>query len=259
MKNNYCVYVHTVPDGRRYVGITCNEPETRWNGGRGYKQNPLFFNAIMKYGWINITHEIVAENLTEQEASNKEDELIQLYKSDDVEHGFNNQTGGTRGFTHSAETRKRIGEISKARWQDPEYRKKLHDKQVIAQNSPEVKHRKSEYSKKRYHEDAEYRERFKQAAHNYLNSDEGKRRQSQKAKALWKDPTYRQTMHDAMSGDNNPSARGIAQYNLDGTLIAIYSTCKEGAEAVGVSRSSISSCARGRQKKAGGYIWKYAE
>ena len=259
MKNNYCVYIHTTPDGRKYVGITCNEPETRWDNGHGYKANTNFFNAIVKYGWINIQHEIIATNLTKDEASQKEGELIRSLKTDNIDYGFNNQTGGTRGFTHNAETRKRIAETSRERWQDPEYRNKLVEKQKTIQNQPEIKRRKSEYAKKRYYEDADYRERFKQAAHNYRNSDEAKHIQSERAKSLWQDPAYRQTMHDVMTGDNNPCARAIAQYSLDGTLIAIYSTCKEGADAVGVPRSSISSCARGRQKKAGGYVWRYTD
>lgn len=29
-ENNYCVYMHTlIQDGRKYVGITCQKPETR--------------------------------------------------------------------------------------------------------------------------------------------------------------------------------------------------------------------------------------
>ena len=74
--NTYCVYMHTTPSGKKYVGISKNNAVKRWDCGRGYQGNTHFFNAIMKYGWINIKHEILYKNLSEQEAKEKEIELI---------------------------------------------------------------------------------------------------------------------------------------------------------------------------------------
>lgn len=259
MESTYSVYIHTVPDGRKYVGITNRDPESRWLGGRGYKENNLFFSAIIEYGWANIEHEIIASGLTKEQASKIETELIQKYETEDIERGFNNTTGGVSGFTHSAETRKRIGEISREKWSDPEFRRKMIDIQKVAQSSPEVKRKKAEYSRKRYHEDSEYRNKFKRAQQEYVHSDKFRTEQSERSKAQWRDPIYRERMREAMSGDNNPSARPIAQYDVSGNLIAIYKTCKEGAEKAGISKGGISSCARGRQKTAGGYVWRYAD
>ena len=72
--NKYCVYKHTTPSGKVYIGITCRNPKTRWGYGSGYKSQ-VFDRAIKKYGWKNIKHEIVLTGLTEQEASAKEREL----------------------------------------------------------------------------------------------------------------------------------------------------------------------------------------
>ena len=36
--NNYCVYKHTSPSGKVYVGITKLKPKYRWNNGKGYKR-----------------------------------------------------------------------------------------------------------------------------------------------------------------------------------------------------------------------------
>ena len=77
----YCVYTHTAPDGRVYVGITSQKPEARWQGGNGYKNNSYFTRAIKKYGWENFKHEILFEGLTVDEAKTKEIELIAEYKS----------------------------------------------------------------------------------------------------------------------------------------------------------------------------------
>ena len=83
--NTYIVYKHTSPNDKIYIGISKNDPKYRWlSNGKGYKSQTVFFNAIIKYGWINFKHEILYTNLSEEEALNKEEELIRLYKSYDM-------------------------------------------------------------------------------------------------------------------------------------------------------------------------------
>ena len=43
--NNYCVYVHIVPNGKMYIGITGQKAEYRWDNGNGYKKTPQFWAA----------------------------------------------------------------------------------------------------------------------------------------------------------------------------------------------------------------------
>lgn len=47
---NYCVYLHTSPTNKYYVGITKQNPLKRWANGRGYCKNKHFYNAILKCG-----------------------------------------------------------------------------------------------------------------------------------------------------------------------------------------------------------------
>lgn len=95
MNTTYYVYVHTnQQNNKKYVGITCQQPEYRWNKGAGYKTQAKFYNAIKKYGWENFTHEILFENLTEPEAKEKEIELIDKYKTIDSNFGYNCTLGG---------------------------------------------------------------------------------------------------------------------------------------------------------------------
>ena len=90
MSNNYIVYIHISPSDKVYIGITAFDSKYRWlNNGRGYKNQTVFFNAIIKYGWINFKHEILYEGLTKEEALNKEEELIRKYKSYDRRYGYN--------------------------------------------------------------------------------------------------------------------------------------------------------------------------
>ena len=74
-----CVYKHTFPDGSVYIGKTDMEPEARWANGWGYKSSPAMFNAILKYGWDNVRHEILYDNLTHDEALELEKKTIKEY------------------------------------------------------------------------------------------------------------------------------------------------------------------------------------
>lgn len=94
---SYSVYKHTCPNGKIYVGITSKSPARRWESGCGYKDNEYFYRAIQKYGWANISHEILFGGLTKEEAEQKEIELIAQYKSNQREYGYNHSTGGEKG------------------------------------------------------------------------------------------------------------------------------------------------------------------
>lgn len=93
---NYSVYKLTFPDNKIYIGISIN-PKIRWSRGHGYKNNKIMDKEIKNVGWENITHEILFENLSKEEANNKEKELIKFYNSTNKEKGFNRTTGGIKG------------------------------------------------------------------------------------------------------------------------------------------------------------------
>lgn len=92
-EKKYIVYKHTCPNKKVYIGVTCRNPSYRWNNGKGYI-GQMFYNAILKYGWDNIKHEILFDSLTKEEAEAKEVELIAAYKSNQREHGYNISSGG---------------------------------------------------------------------------------------------------------------------------------------------------------------------
>lgn len=99
----WTVYVHIIPKeitgydwDKYYVGITSKvKPEHRWHkDGGGYKTHKYFWNAIQRWGWNNFEHEIIAKNLTEQEAKNFEIKLISLLNTQDKHYGYNLTAGG---------------------------------------------------------------------------------------------------------------------------------------------------------------------
>ena len=75
----YIVYIHIAPNGKRYVGITSQSADSRWQNGKGYSSQILFYRAICKYGWNHFNHEIVATGLTKEDAILLEKKLIKQH------------------------------------------------------------------------------------------------------------------------------------------------------------------------------------
>lgn len=89
------VYAHINKiNGKIYIGITSREVNKRWKNGKGYDYNTHFYNAIQKYGWSNFDHEIIAANLTEEEAKNFERLMIEKLDTTNYKYGYNNDKGG---------------------------------------------------------------------------------------------------------------------------------------------------------------------
>ena len=113
MNKKYIVYLHKNKiNNKVYIGQTCQNPEKRWNKGKGYSTSPRFYQAIQKYGWDNFEHLILFENLTLDKANDIEQQLISLYNSTNDEFGYNINSGG-KNFSHSEETKRKISEANK--------------------------------------------------------------------------------------------------------------------------------------------------
>ncbi len=118
-ESNYSVYVHTSPCGKKYVGITKQNPIDRWKKGKAYPSNKYFTEEIEKYGWDNFQHEIVAEKLSKADAEAMEIKLIKEFKSDNKEFGYNITKGGApcnRGY--SDEDRRKARRESERKWKE---------------------------------------------------------------------------------------------------------------------------------------------
>lgn len=119
--NNYKVYIHIFPNNKVYIGITCQEPKKRWANGKSYTENKYMKNAINKYGWDNIKHEIIVTNLTKEEAEELEIYLInEKYKSNNRKYGYNIEYGGCHNGKTSEETRRKMSDIAKGKHRSPE-------------------------------------------------------------------------------------------------------------------------------------------
>lgn len=91
MSKFYCVYEHVFPSGKKYIGITC-DVKKRWKNGRGYESQTKISNAINKYGWDNIKHNIIVDGLSKEQAERLEEYLIAEF--DTINNGYNSTIGG---------------------------------------------------------------------------------------------------------------------------------------------------------------------
>lgn len=116
MAENYKVYMHIFPNGKRYIGITKQTLKERFDSGCGYRIPPMK-TAIQKYGWENIEHHLLFERLTKEEAYAKEIELIEFYRTTDKNYGYNISKGGSgsNGCIPSKETREKMSNSRKGR------------------------------------------------------------------------------------------------------------------------------------------------
>lgn len=107
-ENNCAVYVHVnLINGKKYFGITTQEPERRWGkDGKGYSRNEHFTNAINKYGWENFGHFVLYKNIPMRIAKNIEELLIKEHFTHDPRFGYN--------LTHGGELERRTEKTRKA-------------------------------------------------------------------------------------------------------------------------------------------------
>lgn len=91
MKKAFCVYEHVFPNGKRYIGITSNA-EKRWRNGEGYRTQGKIAKAIKHYGWDNVKHNVILDDLDKEQAIILEKYLISAL--DTIENGYNTAIGG---------------------------------------------------------------------------------------------------------------------------------------------------------------------
>lgn len=199
-EKKYYVYMHTSPSGKVYIGITRNKPEKRWGkGGNGYKTQQYFWRAICKYGWNNFDHKILYSYLTKEEAEQIEINLIDYYKSDQRDYGYNVEHGGNSTGKISDETRKKISESNKGR-ESPNKGKPMSNKQK--KKISDAKIGKSTGSRSE-----ETKKKIGEANKNKTLSDNTRQKISEARKENWKDDNYRKNQiekHKWQTGENHP-------------------------------------------------------
>ena len=272
--DNYCVYKHTSPSRKVYIGTTKHKPEVRWRNGFGYKGNEYFFKAICKYGWENIEHEIIAENLSYQDAANMEVALIASYNSTNRNHGYNIEHGGNMCGTHSEETRRKISKASMGN-KSCTGRKisEWHKQQLINSNLGAHRHIGRKASPETCAAISKALKGRKLSAEHIQHLIEGKpdmhgpnnpmygRRQSERTKSLISERAKGRQLTESQKQRLRDIAKtkSVEQLDLDGNVIARFSKLVEAARSVDAFPQNIGSVCKGTISTCKGYKWRYCD
>lgn len=228
---SYTVYKHTSPSGKVYIGITRQNVKKRWQNGNGYAHSEHFKNAILKYGWNNIKHEILYTGLSKDEACKMEIELIALYKSNQREFGYNNSKGGECGNKFSEETKQKISNSLKGKKASDATRKKLSDSHKG--HNPWNKGIKMQ----------QYQHYPKGVKH---HSEQTRKKISEILKGKY-------------LGSERYNARSVNQFTKDKIFVQQWKSISDASRSLNVTHNNITKCCQGQTKTAYGYIWEYAD
>lgn len=264
-ERNYCVYMHTSPSGKRYIGLTRqNPPEKRWANGHGYSDNKYLSRAIDKYGWDNFEHVILAEKLTQKEAEEKEIEFISYYKSANRNFGYNLSNGGECIGKHSEESKKKMSEAKKGKHHSEEAKRKMSE---IRKNMSDETKRKM--SKSRMKEVYQF-DRNGQLLNKYNSILEASTKTNisdclisscctKNAKTaggyIWSHNNFVDS--NSLIWHNSSNKLAVCQYTKSGEFISTYNSIHEASSITKNSISSIAACCKNEQRTSGGYIWRY--
>lgn len=248
---SYCVYRHTAPNGKVYIGVTSQKPHKRWDYGHGYRSNKHFWNAIQKYGWSNMKHDVLFEGLSRREAACVEIELIALYRSYDRRFGYNIALGGSLN-TCSEETRIKLSNSHKGKELSEEQRRKI---------SEAVSGEKHPFFGK--HHTLETRTRLSEAQKGNKPWCTGlKLTDEHRAKISAAHVGLKPTAEtiDKWRKSNEYRMTSVEQISvLTGSVIARFPSTKDAFRHTGVDSSSIAKCCRGERKTAGGFVWRHTK
>lgn len=251
--NNYTLYIHTFPNNKVYIGITCQDVLVRWRtNGSGYKNNSLMWRAIQKYGWDNIKHEIIYSNLSLEEANRLEIEFIAQYNSTDPNLGYNILPGGliSSGWHHTETTKQKLSAKNKGKvnniipWNKGKYYGHIEVYQYDLAGNFLNKF-------KSYHE-----------ASTTLKIPEGGIRDCVRGNGK---TYYGYTFSNRLLSqeevlDKIESFQGahrvtIYQYDNEGALVNTFVSYKAVMDALGIAETNLEACLNNRQKTCYNYVF----
>lgn len=251
-ENTWSVYKHIFPNGKCYIGITSRDPEKRWKAnGRGYtKDQPRIYNAIKKYGWDNVIHEILYTNLSESEAKQKEIELIQLFQSNNDQYGYNIDNGGNGPGKISDETREKLRRANTGKKASEETKEKLRQSHLGKKQNEKTIQKRSR-AMMGFKHTSEAKRKIGDAHKGKGLTDEHKNKLSESHKGKHLSDEAKKKMSQNLS-------KGVCQLGLDGSFIREFDSVMSANEYLGKANSSaISAVCKGKRKSAYGYKWKY--
>ena len=242
----YLIYKHIAPNGKVYIGITRQDVEKRWQNGNGYISQKKFWNAIQKYGWENITHEILETGLTEKEACEREIHYIKEYDSINPKFGYNISKGGRTGRTLVTPVMQYFEEIPVNFFES--HRQAAKALSVSSRTIQNYINGKLMIEGYRFEE--------MPAIHTYDIEESLYDIKSEQHFLVGK--LMREWKIQDTIARNKENVRAICQYDMEGHFINRYESIVEAQQSIsGLGSISAALRRRGRAKSAGGFQWRY--
>lgn len=260
----YKVYIHTFPNGKRYIGLCKGSEKKRWGiGGKKYANHPIMNAAIQKYGWDNIQHEVVATGLTQQEAMKMEETLIAQYKTFPPSLGFGyNCTSGGESRLPSDEERATRSKKSLEWWSNPQNKEKWvrnrtgKKKNLTDEQRKEIGRRLSEFNRGKPLSD-EHKMKISESAKGHKPWNTGIKMPEEYCKKL--SEIQKKIDHTHSEYQDKMILEACRKPVICVETGVVYYSQREAAMLTNTNEGKISEVLKGSRKTAGGYHWKRAE
>jgi GIY-YIG catalytic domain len=271
-------------NGQVYVGQHVGmDVEKRWRGHEKPSSGCIKFrNAIQKYGKDKVVWSIIAYcKVGGQDRLDAMERYFIKKRNSLSPNGYNLEKGG-RGGVPSDETKQKLSEAGKKRFQDPEAREKQSEKiKSFLEANPGVVPIFMERMKNWRENNPEAVEESRKNLVEYWDNPEVRERQSEMQKARWENPEAREKQSETQKkrfqdnpetfkrgedhylfgkmGAEHPNSKKVHQYSLDGDIFIKEWDCATVVERqIGIHHSDITAVCKGRRKSSGGFVWRYA-
>lgn len=222
------IYKITSPTGKIYIGQAVDIPRRL----KSYASNscvhqPKVYNSINKHGWESHTVEVL------QECCEVELNKLERYWQDHynaVENGLNSR------YTATSEKSGRLSEEMILKLKKPKSTTENMKKPKSVEHVAKIA-----------------------AANKGKKRGPQKNPSNKKGSDYWKHGKKYPELGTKRIGKNNPAAKQVEAYKLDGNYIGTYGSQMDATRALNFKHSGgISSCCKGKIKSYLGYIFKYA-
>ena len=261
--NFSCIYLlRNIINNKIYVGQAKNFYNRMTKYRLGYEKNRVIGKALEEYGLENFEVSILEKNLEIKDLDKYEQYWMDFYESYNENIGYNicKKAHSTQGYKHTEESKKKMSEIKKAFFKanpnflcgenNPMYgkhpsqetRDKMSKSRLGNQNAKGCKWTMSEEQKEKHRlsmlgkQNCLGRKLSKETKIKIGNSNKGR--------------IVSQETRNKISTANSVKVLCVEK-NL------IYNSIKEASTILGIDKTSISKCCKGKQLTAGNFHWEY--
>jgi hypothetical protein len=215
-----------------YIGIGTSK---YYNRAYRHKSRSDFWKRVANKGGYEV--EILMDNLTWEQACEKEKEFIKLYGRIDLKTGcLVNMTDGGDGAINaiiSEKTRKSVAEANRRRVFTDEQKEKMAERMRKRNKDPEFRAKITEGLRKS--------EKVIINARNLGVKSKGRKHSDLSKKKI----------------SDSKAKKPITQYDLNGIFIKNWESSCQIERELGFNQGNVSKCCKGEYSKAYGFKWEY--